>query len=40
MDLEKIKQEVKKLDIFTNHCGIKLVDLTLGKAVLESEPMI
>ena len=39
MDLERIKQEVKELDVFTNHCGIKLVDLTLGKAVLESEPV-
>ena len=39
MDLERIKQEVKELDVFTNHCGIKLVDLTLGKVVLESEPV-
>lgn len=37
MDLDKIKEKVKDLDAFTNYCGLKLVDMTLGKAIVESK---
>lgn len=39
MDLEKIKEHIKSLDLFTNHCGLKLEEITLGRAVMVSEPV-